>query len=206
MAKQVYLYIRFSTKKQEEGDSIRRQLEYAENVASKHGLTINNDLVIKDLGLSAFHADHLKKGELGKFVQAVDQGRVEKGSILIVESLDRLSRDIPLYAQMQFHELICRDITIITANDGLVYNEATLAKEPSRLYTSIGTMVRAHDESLHKQKRSVKEIQGKINAFNKGSEFSPIGGGIPCWLNKEREGYVLNDYANHVLLHNRTIY
>ena len=36
---QVYLYIRFSRKTQEDGDSERRQYEYAKKIAQKYNLT-----------------------------------------------------------------------------------------------------------------------------------------------------------------------
>ncbi|TOL00220.1 recombinase family protein, partial [Vibrio parahaemolyticus] len=65
--------------------------------------------------MSAFSSEHVNKGALGEFIKAVDEGKVERGSVLIVESLDRLSREVPMQAQIQFNELISKGITIITA-------------------------------------------------------------------------------------------
>lgn len=41
-----------------------------------------------DRGGSAYHDDHKKKGKLGLFIKAIENGLVAPGSVLIVESLD----------------------------------------------------------------------------------------------------------------------
>ena len=88
-----YSYIRFSTPEQEKGDSLRRQIEQSETYAQTHGLTLDDSLRLTDRGLSAFHGIHRTKGALGEFHRLVEQGEIEPGSVLLVESLDRLLRD-----------------------------------------------------------------------------------------------------------------
>ena len=90
---QVYLYIRFSRKTQEDGDSERRQYEYAKKVAKKYNLEINHDL--RDRGYSAFKGTHRKTGKFGRFIDDVNSGAIAEGSILIVESLC-IFRRIPI--------------------------------------------------------------------------------------------------------------
>lgn len=188
---QVYLYMRFSKKRQEDGDSIRRQLKLAEKTSEDHGIPINDDLIMQDRGLSAFKAEHIKRGALGKFITAIEKNRVAEGSILIVESMDRLSRDTPLAAQIQFNILMSKGITVITANDGLAYNEASLATESSKLFMVMGSMQRAHDESKHKHIRSLEVIEGKIQTFKDGAKPKAIGG-EPHWI-KSKDGYLILD-------------
>ncbi|MGF1767255.1 hypothetical protein L4D06_07690 [Enterovibrio makurazakiensis] len=65
----------------------------------------------------------------------------------------------------QFNELIGKGITIITANDSQVYNTTSIAKDPSKLFISIAIMIRAHDESLTKQKRSVAFVKQQVRKF-----------------------------------------
>ena len=49
--------------------------------------------VMRDAGFSAFKGEHLAPAAaLGKFVAAVETGRVPRGSLLIVEHLNRLTR------------------------------------------------------------------------------------------------------------------
>jgi len=80
-----------SSAHQLKGDSLRRQLEASEAYATANGLTIDTTLSFQDIGLPGFDGTNIEKGGLGKFIEAVKQGRVQNGSTLIVESLDRLS-------------------------------------------------------------------------------------------------------------------
>ncbi|WP_417698458.1 recombinase family protein [Psychromonas sp.] len=197
MSAQVYSYQRFSRHIQKNGSSLKRQREYARAVAQEHGLSINKKLIMTDEGRSAFHADHIKSGALGEFIQAVEKGIVAKGSILIVESLDRLSRQSAFKANRQFSELIDRGITIITACDQQVYNLETLNKDPSKLILSIGVMMRAHEESVSKQQRSIKSIQNKLNNFNETGK-GDLAGSVPFWISRKNGGFELNQHASIV--------
>ena len=77
-----YSYIRFSSEKQSQGDSLRRQLELSEKYAKENNLILDEDLNMMDLGLSAYKGDHISKGALGNFITLIQKGKIEKGSIL----------------------------------------------------------------------------------------------------------------------------
>jgi DNA invertase Pin-like site-specific DNA recombinase len=87
-----YSYIRFSTPAQAEGDSLRRQVELAQAYCRRRGWTLDTTLTLRDLGVSAFRGDNALVGNLGVFLDAVKRGTVTAGSALIVESVDRISR------------------------------------------------------------------------------------------------------------------
>lgn len=147
-----YSYIRMSTDIQLKGDSLNRQLRLSEAYAAENGL----DLVTgdyQDLGVSAYTSDNLRFGGLGRFMQAVKDGRVPQGSYLLVESLDRLSRAQPLVALGLFQEIVNLGITIVTLSDRDTYSKASINAEPYQLLKSILTMMRAHEESEMKSKR-----------------------------------------------------
>ncbi|HEM7873889.1 TPA: recombinase family protein [Burkholderia contaminans] len=146
-----YSYIRFSTPEQKKGDSLRRQKELSERYANDHGLTLDTSLHLHDLGVSAFDGSNITRGALGGFLTAVDEGRVVPGSYLLVESLDRLSRDRVMEALNLFLSIVNKGITIVTLSDGRVYNAAT--DNTADLIVSITIMSRAHEESLTKSKR-----------------------------------------------------
>jgi len=92
MKKQAISYRRFSSRKQEQGDSLRRQLDKATGVCQRKKWELNEEASIVDAGKSASKGRHLKKGELGVFLQLCQAGHFQKGTVLIVEQLDRLSR------------------------------------------------------------------------------------------------------------------
>src|SRR5262249_43400805 len=85
-------YIRFSHSDQAKGDSLRRQRVKAEKYCKRHRLTLDTSLNLRDLGVSAFRGKNALVGNLGVFLRAVRDKTVKPGSYLIVESLDRISR------------------------------------------------------------------------------------------------------------------
>jgi DNA invertase Pin-like site-specific DNA recombinase len=80
-----------SSAEQVKGDSLRRQLERSRLYAEKHGLALDESL--QDLGVSAYRGTNRIKGALFGFLKLVRAGRVPRGSYLLIENLDRLSRE-----------------------------------------------------------------------------------------------------------------
>ncbi|MGO9022359.1 MAG: recombinase family protein [Syntrophobacteraceae bacterium] len=175
-----YSYVRFSTPEQSQGDSLRRQLEYATDYAERKGLHLDKTLSLRDLGLSGFHGDNRTKGALGQFLRHVAAGRIARGSILIVESLDRLSRQEILTALNLFTEIIQGGMTIVTAIDGQEYTEDSINANPMQLMLSLVSMTTAHDESSKKSKRLGKAWEGKRERALSGER--KLTGRAPEWL------------------------
>jgi DNA invertase Pin-like site-specific DNA recombinase len=187
-----YSYIRFSTPKQAEGDSFRRQTELSEEYALKQGLVFDRSLNLHDKGLSAFSGDNRTKGALAVFLKAVENGIVKRGSYLLIESFDRLSRDT-LSAQMTlFMALVNAGITVITLTDEQVYSKETIDKDISRLMLSLVIMMRSHEESLMKSRRLVATWEQK----RQGASVEKLTSLCPHWLelNPDRKSFrVLDD-------------
>src|SRR5438105_2743351 len=90
--KRAFSYLRFSDKKQAKGDSLRRQLQWGPEVCARKGWTLD-DTFKPDRGISAFRGKNAATGELAKFLEAIKRGQVEPGDVLLLESLDRLTRE-----------------------------------------------------------------------------------------------------------------
>lgn len=146
-----YSYIRMSTERQLKGDSLRRQAEASRLYAQSHGLELDEEFSLKDLGISAFRGANLREGALGKFLDAVKKGRIERGSYLLVESFDRLSRETLDNALPLFLDITKNGINLVTLADGKLYEAGKT--EFSALIYSIVVMSRAHEESLMKSQR-----------------------------------------------------
>lgn len=87
-----FSYIRFSTPEQAKGDSLRRQTEKAEAYCHRRGWVLDESLTLRDLGVSAFKGKNAMVGNLRVFLDAVGRGTIPPGSALIVESIDRITR------------------------------------------------------------------------------------------------------------------
>src|SRR4029077_4808988 len=106
---------------------------------------------LEDIAVSAYTGANLRDGALGRFLEKVRLGRIKRGSYLIVESLDRLSRQQVLAAQSLFLSIIQAGINLVTLMDGKVYRAGTV--DLADLITSLVIMSRAHEESLTKSRR-----------------------------------------------------
>jgi len=178
MKPKVYSYIRFSRPEQLKGGSMHRQLKMAETYAEKHGLTLDDSLKFRDLGMSAFKGLHRTKGALASFLQLISDGKVPKGSVLIVESLDRLSREAVLDAFDLFRDIIRAGVKIATLSDSMEYDEKIIRANPMQLMISLMVMQRAHEESETKSKRLKAAWENKReNAVTK-----KLTAQAPLWL------------------------
>lgn len=179
----VYSYTRFSMKRQAKGQSIERQSRYADVWAREHGMTLDTELSMLDEGLSAYHQRHVKTGALGVFLKTVDDGKVEPGSVLIVEGLDRLSRAEPLTAQAQLSQIINAGVTVVTAADNKLYSRQSLKANPMDLIYSLLVMIRAHEESETKSKRAKSAIESQCQRWIAGTFRGNIRvGKDPSWV------------------------
>jgi DNA invertase Pin-like site-specific DNA recombinase len=88
----LYSYVRLSSSEQRTGLGAGRQTKLAEDYAKAHGLTLSPE-TFHDLGLSAFTGKHRTHGALARFVALVEQGKIPRGSVLGLDSLDRFSRE-----------------------------------------------------------------------------------------------------------------
>ena len=191
-----YSYVRFSTPKQLQGDSLRRQTEATRAYCHEHGLTLDESTTFRDLGVSGWDKSNIVRGMLGQFLKMVDSGKVSAGSTLIIENLDRLSRASVVDAQELFLSIINRGITIVTLMDRQVYSRETIKSEPWKMFLSIGAMIRANEESEVKSKR-IRAAKQKIrsNAAN-GILHANY---CPCWLRVENGKFFVDENKANVV-------
>ncbi|MGQ0800053.1 MAG: recombinase family protein [Pseudomarimonas sp.] len=178
-----YSYIRFSSPEQARGDSLRRQQEAAKAYCERNGLTLVDNH--QDLGTSAFKGKNKTDGALGKFLELAESGAIPKGSRLIVESLDRLSRDRVLSALTLLQRIMSAGITVVTLIDG----ERTYSHETSdylSLMMALATMQRAHEESATKSARSRSTWARKRKDANTNRLMTT---NVPEWL-EVRDGVI----------------
>lgn len=180
-----YSYIRMSRPEQLRGDSLRRQREAADAWAAARGVTVDD--TIQDLGVSAFRGKNRTEGALAAFLKLVEDGAVEPGSYLIVESLDRLSREAVIDALPRFIDLIKAGVVVVTLLDGQEYSREKLTKDWTPLILSLAVMARAHEESRTKATR-VGEAWAKKRA--NAAAGTVLTSRVPAWL-EVRDGAIM---------------
>lgn len=185
-----YSYLRFSTPEQAKGDSFRRQTALADQYAAKHGLQLDTELTFRDLGVSAYRGANLETGRLGDFLEAVHTGLIPKGSYLLVESLDRISRKTARKAMHIVEEICEAGIVLVTLTDQREHTEHSLDSEPMSFVMSFLTFVRSNEESARKG-GLLKEAWSKKRAT---ADTTKLTSKCPAWLtlNSDRQGFTIN--------------
>lgn len=191
-----YSYIRFSSLAQRQGRSQQRQMEACLKWCAEHDVTLSDNTFL-DEGRSGYTGEHLgEKGQLRRFIDLVDAGKIDPGSYLIVESLDRLSRQSVWEALPLFMRLVQRGIKIVTLLDDRIYTSENGEQD---LIMSIFVMIRAHEESMTKSKRSKDNWQA---AFKKArDEKKPVGKTISNWMELQDGKYVMIPERANIVEH-----
>jgi DNA invertase Pin-like site-specific DNA recombinase len=149
-----FSYIRFSHPDQAKGDSLRRQTDAAQDWCRRHGARLDIATTFRDLGKSAFLGKHRKNPDrhaLAAFLKLVEAGKVPRGSFLIIENLDRLSREHIRPALTLLLDLIEAGIRVIQLKPvEQVFDEDV---EPMQLMMAIMELSRGHSESAIKSER-----------------------------------------------------
>lgn len=174
-----YSYIRFSTPAQLKGDSLRRQLAKAERFAVDHGLILDTSHC--DLGRSAFTGQHRTKGALANFLAMVRAGEIARNSWLIVENIDRLSRENTWDALGLFREIIEAGLTVASLIDDMIYDLASLRNRPEMMVTLNAALTKAHRESADKADR-LQEVWAEKRAGIEGGGRRKLTRQGPSWL------------------------
>ena len=186
--RKVYSYIRMSNPEQARGDSLQRQTAAAKAWADRLGMTLDETLT--DIGKSGYTGEARKSGALGEFLALVDAGKVERGSVLVVENLDRLSREPVVTALRMFLNLLEKGIQIVTVQDDQHYTDENVSSGfPVGLLCSIVHMYRAHDESVRKGIRLSSAWTAKRKLAH--SEKKPMTHRCPAWIELSSDGYKL---------------
>jgi len=179
-----YSYVRFSTKRQAKGDSLRRQLEKSRQYAAEADLDLQ-EVTFEDLGVSAFDQSNVTRGALAAFINAVASGAVERGSYLLLESLDRLSRAQVTDAIHVLTNLVKMGVSVVCVIDGRVLDQNSI-KDPMNLLYVVMVFIRANEESEIKSERVKKAHKRKRD------QKSPFAFGQgPGWLrpNADKSGW-----------------
>src|SRR5262245_3313590 len=104
-------FLRFSSPEQGRGDSLRRQTKDTEQWCEKNDIPLDRSLSMTVKGKSAFKGDHL--AALKDFLAKVESGEVPRGSYLIIENLDRLSRQDERTAMKLWIDILDHGINIV---------------------------------------------------------------------------------------------
>jgi DNA invertase Pin-like site-specific DNA recombinase len=181
-AKTAYSLIRFSTDRQEWGDSLRRQISRCQDECRRRGWKFDQKLCITDLGVSAFGGNNFdRRYALGKFIEASKKGLLLPNPVLLIENLDRFSRDTLDNADTEFWGLIKRGVDVLVLSMG---GEPLTRGDENKVEKRAIVMFefdRAHRESERKSDLITSVMAQKIADASNGLHVA-IGNWAPKWV------------------------
>jgi DNA invertase Pin-like site-specific DNA recombinase len=180
--KPAIIYSRFSSTKQQHGISIERQNDAAHAYIRHEGLNLLMEGTWSDQGVSAYKGKHREEGELGRLLDLLQARKLPEGIVLVVENLDRLSRETPLDALELVTDIVRTGASIATVHDSQVYSKAEFDRNPSSLFLLVAHMQRANSESEARSKRSIASCEKKRKLQAQGKVTK---GRKSFWINSD---------------------
>jgi DNA invertase Pin-like site-specific DNA recombinase len=169
-------------------------MQAAKEWCQNNGYTLSDDR-FRDAAKSAFKGKNLEgEGDLKRFVSLIEEGKIKRGSVLVLESFDRLSRLTPSKAVGLFLDIINAGIGMVFTMtfDKRLITEKMIEDEGYILYAIIGEAQRSHNESKYKSQR-VKEAYDARKQKAIASDTKYLAW-CPPWCDYDKKlGYVLNE-------------
>lgn len=141
-----------------------------------------------DAGVSAFKVDadermaaNMHKGNLATFLGRVERGDIKRGSVLIIEKLDRFSRNFYDVVFPVWLNLLQSGIEIYSCVSNTHYSLEIIRKNPMLAGMALIEMANANDYSAGMSSRINKAFSLRLAECVKGKAMN-LGGWQPRWV------------------------
>ncbi len=196
MARLGISYSRVSSGKQARDgrDGLDRQAALFEAFCERHGLQPAPDR-LTDAGISAYSGKHRRTGALGRLLDAARQGAIPAGSVVVIEDVDRLSREVPTDAlRLLLDGVFAQGLAIGVCRFDAVITEADFNANVGaalQLQLAIG---QAHEYSARLSSRVLSAWKRSADAACSGVKLPRLA---PFWISWDRSSsdFYLNDHA-----------
>ena len=172
-------YLRFSSAQQVKDIKKEDQINRAKQWAEENGYQFS-ETSFSDLGVSAYKGDNSTIGDLGRFLKAVEDGLIPRGSALVIEALDRLSRENQWRGQMLLGNILSNGVDVVTLNDNQKYTFEDLQQDMGVAIRIVLAFNLAHAESQQKSRRVTAGWQRNLEQVKTGKRKRSSA--IPNWL------------------------
>ena len=183
------IYARFSNQEQSRGSSKARQLKLCRDMIADEKWQFTEDRVLIDQGLSAFSgANRAAGGLLYEFEKEVEAGLYRNGHVLVVEHIDRISRQGHDEVLPWVKKMTQAGVTVAVAATRRIY-KAYERVELGAVIEAVVAAELARQESENKSKRLKAAQNDRIKAAQEsaaeGQHVSHTRT-VPGWIDVER--------------------
>lgn len=184
-----YAYVRYSRAVQRMGDSEDRQSNALELFESTYGVKIAE--IFYDRGKSAFRGDNARTGNFAIVMRRIQEGDLKPGDFLVVESIDRITRQRVLDGVELLQSILKAGVNIYTTSDQKLYSYSDPSKDFENLLMISVIAKRANEESETKSKRLLSSWRSRRKKAEAGEIIIKKGNSIPYGLAVENNKFVI---------------
>lgn len=194
MTKQAIPYIRYSSFRQTEGDSYRRQSDLIDRWLDQHPDYTRSNITFEDLAKSGYST---KAGKAAsgfiKIKAAIEAGLIRAGDCVLLEAIDRATRQGALDAFDLLAPILRAGVSIVTIDDGTEYTEQSL--NGTQIFLLVAKIQAAHGYSKALSERVTASYQARRQLALEGKAIKRF---TPVWL--EPDGSVIEEVAQQISL------
>jgi DNA invertase Pin-like site-specific DNA recombinase len=191
-----YSYIRFSSPKQAEGDSLRRQTQDAQDYCDEKGWSLDTTLTLRDLGVSAWKGKNADVGNLRTFLDAIQTKRVVPGDVLIVEALDRITRQGIDEGYDLIKRILKAGVRIVTLSPEREFDRDSVRDIAKNVEIMLILDQAAKESELKSKRVGAVKAQQRQKAREKGALFTKR---LPAWVRLVDGRLVLDEVRAEVI-------
>ncbi|MGL6606625.1 recombinase family protein [Aeromonas hydrophila] len=189
MKSKAWLYARFSSSQQADGDSINRQQKAAEAWCKSNGVELQQTS-FHDLGVSGWKS--IKRPMFEQLIKAMQEGKIPSGSYVLFESTDRLSRRGWEHTRELIKQItIKHGCKLVILDKNQVYTKDNV----NDVVQNILLMFSADLAEKESQRKSDLVAAAYKSKRQKGDVSR-----WPFWLDKKNDKFVFNEKAEIIKL------
>jgi DNA invertase Pin-like site-specific DNA recombinase len=182
-------YSRVSTGEQaQSGLGLTRQQEGLATYCEARGWRLWEGSGYSDRGVSGYSGANVAGGALGRFLADLKRGAFGPPPLaLLIEDVDRFSRDFPLNVlPVLIEDLLNDGVTVAVVSKGRDFSRDSIRANPMELHELILWLQSAHDFSARLSRRLEHVHQKKRERVRRGEAVTP--GMAPSWLELGPDG------------------
>lgn len=119
----------------EDKSGLERQALVLDQVLAQFGLVLDQSII--DRAMSASKGHHISRGKLGDLLVMADDGDIERGMVLIVETYERLFCEGWTKVAGLLERLVKAGIILVTGSDMAIWCEVSIEEDNHKLVTEI---------------------------------------------------------------------
>jgi hypothetical protein len=177
--KLAFSYVRFSSLKQRHGNSLKRQQDMVSKwLLANPDYVLSDEASYHDLGKSGFSGAHLDNA-FGRLLAAIEDGTIPKGSVILIEAIDRAGRMEPMEMLPLLSRIVNAGVDLVTLDDGITYDRQSA--NSNHLFLLVAKVQQAHQysDALSRRLKAAYKAKREKAAAGLGATRR-----MPLWISK----------------------